>query len=235
MPGLATVLVGDDPASQSYVKMKHRDCEEVGIASIRVRPARRRHDGPAAGGHRVASTPTRPAPATSCSCRIPRHLDENWALGLIDPDKDADGLHPINLGRLVLNEPATLPCTPRGIVELLRRHGVELARRRGVRRGSRHHGRTSARPDPHPAQRELDRHAVPHRDARPRRPHPGRRHRGGRRRRAGHDHRRHDPRGRRAGRRRRQPRRRQDGRRPRPGRLGEGGLGHAQPGRGRAR
>lgn len=124
VPGLATVLVGQDPASQSYVRMKHRDCEEVGIASIRVDlPAdataaqvegaiRELNDDPACTGY-IVQLP------------LPRHLDENWALSLVDPDKDADGLHPINLGRLVLNEPATLPCTPRGIVDLVRRHGVE--------------------------------------------------------------------------------------------------------------
>lgn len=124
VPGLATVLVGSDPASQNYVRMKHRDCQEVGIRSIRVElPAdatagqleeaiRGLNENPACTGY-IVQLP------------IPRHLDENWALSLIDPDKDADGLHPINLGRLVLNEPATLPCTPRGIVELLRRHGIE--------------------------------------------------------------------------------------------------------------
>ena len=124
VPGLATVLVGDDPASQNYVRMKHRDCQQVGIASIQVElPAdataaqveeaiRGLNEDPACTGY-IVQLP------------IPKHLDENWALSLIDPDKDADGLHPINLGRLVLNEPATLPCTPRGIVELVRRHGVE--------------------------------------------------------------------------------------------------------------
>ena len=124
-PGLATVLVGDDPASQSYVKMKHRDCEEVGIASIRVHlPA----DATKAQLKEAIESLNADEAVTGYIVQlpIPRHLDENWALGLIDPDKDADGLHPINLGRLVLNEPATLPCTPRGIVELLRRHGVEL-------------------------------------------------------------------------------------------------------------
>lgn len=125
VPGLATVLVGEDPASQNYVRMKHRDCEQVGIQSIRVElPAdataqqledaiRGLNEDDACTGY-IVQLP------------IPKHLDENWALSLIDPDKDADGLHPINLGRLVLNEPATLPCTPRGIVELLRRHGVDF-------------------------------------------------------------------------------------------------------------
>ena len=124
VPGLATVLVGEDPASQSYVRMKHRDCEEVGIASIRVHlPA----DASAAQLQEAIESLNADEAVTGYIVQlpIPKHLDENWALGLIDPDKDADGLHPINLGRLVLGEPATLPCTPRGIVELLRRHGVE--------------------------------------------------------------------------------------------------------------
>lgn len=125
LPGLATVLVGENPASQNYVKMKHRDCEEVGIASQRIElPA-----DASAAQLQAAIEGLNSDPACTgyiVQLPIPRHLDENWALSLIDPAKDADGLHPVNLGRLVLNEPATLPCTPRGIVELLRRHGVEL-------------------------------------------------------------------------------------------------------------
>lgn len=125
VPGLATVLVGADPASQNYVRMKHRDCDEVGISSIQVELP----ESATAEQLREAIEGLNQDPACTgyiVQLPIPRHLNENWALSLIDPDKDADGLHPINLGRLVLNEPATLPCTPRGIVELLRRHGVEL-------------------------------------------------------------------------------------------------------------
>ena len=124
--GLGTVLVGDDPGSRSYVAMKHRDCAEIGIESIRV-------DLPAeASAERVAAAITGLNENPACTGYIvqlplPRHLNENAMLELIDPDKDADGLHPINLGKLVLNEPAPLPCTPRGIVELLRRHDVPLA------------------------------------------------------------------------------------------------------------
>lgn len=124
VPGLATVLVGDDPASQNYVRMKHRDCEQVGIASIQVRlPA----DATFVQLEDVLHELNQDEACTGYIVQlpIPRHLDENRALSLIDPDKDADGLHPVNLGRLVLNEPATLPCTPRGIVELVRRHGIE--------------------------------------------------------------------------------------------------------------
>lgn len=123
-PGLATVLVGDDPASHNYVRMKHRDCEQVGIESIQVElPA----DATAAQLERAIQELNDNPDCTGYIVQlpIPKHLDENWALSLIDPDKDADGLHPVNLGRLVLNEPATLPCTPRGIVELVRHHGID--------------------------------------------------------------------------------------------------------------
>ena len=123
-PGLATVLVGDDPASQNYVRMKHRDCEQVGIASIQVElPANATMSQleEAIAGLNADEACT----GYIVQLPLPSHLDENRALELIDPDKDADGLHPVNLGRLVLNELATLPCTPRGIVELVRRHGIE--------------------------------------------------------------------------------------------------------------
>lgn len=125
-PGLGTVLVGDDPGSRAYVAGKHRDCAQVGIASIQVElPA-------SVGGAELESEIARLNADPACTGYIvqlplPGDLDENRALGLIDPAKDADGLHPVNLGKLVLGEPATLPCTPRGIVELLRRNGVELS------------------------------------------------------------------------------------------------------------
>lgn len=126
VPGLATVLVGDDPGSHSYVRMKHKDCAQVGIDSLRVElPAD-------ASAGQLDEAIARLNADDACTGYIvqlplPRHLDENRALSLVDPAKDADGLHPVNLGRLVLNEPGTLPCTPRGIVELLRRHGVPIA------------------------------------------------------------------------------------------------------------
>lgn len=125
-PGLATVLVGDDPGSHSYVNMKHRDCAEVGIESIRVDlPADASADMVAEAVHGLNSDEA--CTGYIVQLPLPKQLDENAVLAMIDPDKDADGLHPINLGKLVLNEPAPLPCTPRGIVELLRRHDVELA------------------------------------------------------------------------------------------------------------
>lgn len=124
-PGLATVLVGDDPGSHSYVKMKHRDCEQIGIASIR-------RDLPAdTTQEELEAVITELNESPECTGYIvqlplPKHLDENRILGLIDPEKDADGLHPVNLGKLVLNEPAPLSCTPNGCIHLLRRFGVEL-------------------------------------------------------------------------------------------------------------
>ncbi|MEJ4126274.1 bifunctional methylenetetrahydrofolate dehydrogenase/methenyltetrahydrofolate cyclohydrolase [Corynebacterium marquesiae] len=124
-PGLATVLVGEDPGSQSYVKMKHRDCEKLGINSIRK-------DLPADITQEELEAVVDELNADdACTGYIvqlplPKHLDENAILERIDPAKDADGLHPVNLGKLVLNEEAPLPCTPNGCLHLLRRFGVEL-------------------------------------------------------------------------------------------------------------
>ncbi len=124
-PGLGTVLVGDDPGSHAYVRGKHSDCAKVGITSLR-------RDLPAdASAAQLNDTIDELNANPGCTGYIvqlplPRHLDENAALERIDPGKDADGLHPTNLGRLVLNEPAPLPCTPRGIVALLRRYEVVL-------------------------------------------------------------------------------------------------------------
>jgi methylenetetrahydrofolate dehydrogenase (NADP+)/methenyltetrahydrofolate cyclohydrolase len=126
VPGLATVLVGDDPGSRAYVAGKHRDCHEVGIESIRV-------DLPADAGQADVEAAVRELnvdPACTgylVQLPLPRGLDANRVLELVDPAKDADGLHPTNLGRLVLGIAAPLPCTPRAIVELLRRHDVPLS------------------------------------------------------------------------------------------------------------
>jgi methylenetetrahydrofolate dehydrogenase (NADP+) / methenyltetrahydrofolate cyclohydrolase len=125
-PGLGTVLVGDDPGSHAYVAGKHRDCAQVGIASLRreltADATQRQVDDvidelnadPACTGY-IVQLP------------LPRHLDAGAVLERMDPAKDADGLHPVNLGRLVLGVEAPLPCTPRGIVELLTRYGVPMA------------------------------------------------------------------------------------------------------------
>jgi methylenetetrahydrofolate dehydrogenase (NADP+) / methenyltetrahydrofolate cyclohydrolase len=124
-PGLGTVLVGDDPGSRSYVAGKHRDCAEVGIASIQVElPASTR---PPALEATIGELNADPAcTGYLIQLPLPGSLDDTWALSLVDPAKDADGLHPVNLGRLVLGAPGPLPCTPRGIVELLRRNGVQV-------------------------------------------------------------------------------------------------------------
>jgi methylenetetrahydrofolate dehydrogenase (NADP+)/methenyltetrahydrofolate cyclohydrolase len=125
-PGLGTVLVGDDPGSRAYVNGKHRDCAEVGIASIR-------RDLPAdATQEQIEAVVDELNADPACTGYIvqlplPAGIDVNRVLSRIDPDKDADGLHPLNLGRLVLTEPGPLPCTPRGIVELLRRYDVPIA------------------------------------------------------------------------------------------------------------
>ncbi|SDJ65539.1 methylenetetrahydrofolate dehydrogenase (NADP+) / methenyltetrahydrofolate cyclohydrolase [Actinopolyspora mzabensis] len=124
-PGLATVLVGDDPASHSYVRGKHNDCARVGINSIRKElPA---DIGQAELEGVVDELNADPAcTGYIVQLPVPEHLDTGALLQRVDVRKDADGLNPVSLGRLVLGEPAPLPCTPRGIVELLRRYGVEL-------------------------------------------------------------------------------------------------------------
>jgi len=129
-PGLGTLLVGEDPGSQWYVAGKHKDCAEVGIASIR-------EDLPGdASAEEIAAAIRRLNEDPACTgfivqLPLPKGVDTNALLELIDPAKDADGLHPTNLGRLVLrvNEEVTspLPCTPRGIIELIERHGISLA------------------------------------------------------------------------------------------------------------
>ncbi|HEV2088576.1 MAG TPA: bifunctional methylenetetrahydrofolate dehydrogenase/methenyltetrahydrofolate cyclohydrolase [Cryptosporangiaceae bacterium] len=124
-PGLGTVLVGEDPGSHAYVAGKHRDCAEVGITSIRVdlpdtvsqadveAEVDRLNTDPACTGY-IVQLP------------LPAGMDANRVLERMDPDRDADGLHPTNLGRLVLGAAGPLPCTPRACVELLRRYGVVI-------------------------------------------------------------------------------------------------------------
>jgi methylenetetrahydrofolate dehydrogenase (NADP+)/methenyltetrahydrofolate cyclohydrolase len=129
VPGLGTLLVGDDPGSVWYVNGKHSDCAEVGIASIR-------EDLPASASQAdIEAVITRLNADPACTgfivqLPLPDGMPTNRLLELIDPDKDADGLHPTNLGRLVLRVgeaiSSPLPCTPRGIVELIERHGVSL-------------------------------------------------------------------------------------------------------------
>lgn len=125
-PGLGTVLVGDDEGSAAYVRGKHRDCAEVGIASLEaVLPAAATQADVEAA---VAAMNADPAcTGFIVQLPLPAGLAEGQVLELVDPAKDADGLTPASLGRLVLGEPGFLPCTPRGIVELLRRYDVPLA------------------------------------------------------------------------------------------------------------
>jgi len=133
VPGLGTVLVGDDPGSRSYVAGKHQDCAQVGVASIRrdlpatiteeqmLSVLDELNDDPACTGY-IVQLP------------LPPHIDTQRVLERIDPAKDADGLHPMNLGRLVASVSgeltSPLPCTPAGCVELLRHYGIDLAGRR---------------------------------------------------------------------------------------------------------
>ncbi len=124
VPGLGTVLVGDDPASHWYVGAKHRDCAEIGITSLR-------RDLPADSAQEAVLAVVRelnedPA-CTGLIVQQPTGLDENMILSAVDPAKDVDGLHPMNLGWLVLGHPAPLPCTPVGCLELLRRYAVPIA------------------------------------------------------------------------------------------------------------
>lgn len=125
-PGLGTILVGDDPGSHSYVNGKHRDCAEVGIKSIRI-------DLPA----KVNQVDVMKAIAelnNSAECTgyivqlpLPNGIDTNKVLESIDPEKDADGLHPLNLGRMILNKKAPRPCTPSAILELLKHYQINLS------------------------------------------------------------------------------------------------------------
>jgi methylenetetrahydrofolate dehydrogenase (NADP+)/methenyltetrahydrofolate cyclohydrolase len=123
-PGLGTVLVGDDPGSHWYVGAKHKDCAAIGITSMR-------HDLPAtatqAEVEAVIDELNADPACTGFLVQQPTGLDEFALLSRVSADKDVDGLHPLNLGKLVLGQPGPLPCTPVGVLELLRRHGVEIA------------------------------------------------------------------------------------------------------------
>lgn len=129
VPGLGTILVGEDPGSVSYVAGKHRDCAEVGIESIRV-------DLPETASQaeiEAAIDQLNADPACTgyiVQLPLPKGIDQNAILERIDPAKDADGLHPMNLGRLVLRGSGPidtpLPCTPRAVIELMERHGIDL-------------------------------------------------------------------------------------------------------------
>ena len=124
-PGLGTILVGDDPGSHAYVGGKHKDCSEVGISSIRVDlPASASQEDVIKAIEKLNNDPN--CTGYIVQLPLPKGLNANKALEAMDPKKDADGLHPVNLGRLVLGQDAPLPCTPRGIVELLREYQVPI-------------------------------------------------------------------------------------------------------------
>ena len=130
-PGLATILVGDDEASASYVRGKHAKCEEVGLASFdRALPADAGQDALLAAVDELNADDA--VDGILIQHPVPDGFDFNEALLRIDPAKDADGLHPVNLGRLVLQEPGPLPCTPAGIRAMLVHYGVEVAGRHVV-------------------------------------------------------------------------------------------------------
>ena len=125
-PGLATVLVGEDPGSRSYVNGKHRDCSQVGINSIRIELPQNVSQA------ELLKEIDDLNRSNECSgfivqLPLPSHIDTNKVLSAIDPDKDADGLHPKNLGKLVLSQSGVIPCTPRAIVELLRKNEISLS------------------------------------------------------------------------------------------------------------
>ncbi|HEY0509809.1 MAG TPA: tetrahydrofolate dehydrogenase/cyclohydrolase catalytic domain-containing protein, partial [Blastococcus sp.] len=125
-PGLGTLLVGDDPGSRWYVNAKHSDCAQVGIASIqRELPASATEADVLAVVEELNADPD--CTGYIVQLPLPAGIEESAVLEAMDPAKDADGLHPVNLGRLVLNVPGALPCTPVGIVELLRRYDVPIA------------------------------------------------------------------------------------------------------------
>ena len=130
-PGLGTILVGDDPNSASYVARKHRNCEELGMASLhQALPATASQEDVHAAIRRFNDDPA--VDAFLVQLPLPRGLDEEAALLTVDPDKDADGLHPVNLGRLVMGVDAPVACTPAGIQALLVHHGVPIEGRHVV-------------------------------------------------------------------------------------------------------
>ncbi len=131
IPGLGTVLVGDDAPSARYVAMKHQDCAEVGIVSVHEElPGDVTQDRLESVIRSLSVNPD--VDALLVQLPLPGHLDEERALLAVDPDKDVDGLHPVNLGRLVMGAPGPLPCTPAGIVELLAAYDVPVSGRHVV-------------------------------------------------------------------------------------------------------
>jgi methylenetetrahydrofolate dehydrogenase (NADP+)/methenyltetrahydrofolate cyclohydrolase len=125
-PGLGTILVGDDGPSARYVSMKHQDCAEVGIVSVHEElPGDVTQEHLESVVRSLSANPE--VDALLVQLPLPGHLDEERTLLAVDPDKDVDGLHPVNLGRLVMGAPGPLPCTPAGILELLWSYDVPVS------------------------------------------------------------------------------------------------------------
>ena len=125
-PGLGTILVGDDEPSARYVAMKHQDCAEIGVESVHEELPGNVTQGRLESVIRSLSANPE-VDALLIQLPLPKHLNEERALLAVDPDKDVDGLHPVNLGRLVMGAPGPLPCTPAGIVELLHAYNVPVS------------------------------------------------------------------------------------------------------------
>ncbi len=130
-PGLAVVLVGEDPASQTYVRMKGRKCEELGMHSVTITmPADTPEEVLLAKIDELNNDPA--INGFLVQLPLPKHIDEDKVIEAIDPSKDVDGFHPVNVGRMLIGKPGFLPATPAGVMEMLRRSGVETAGRHAV-------------------------------------------------------------------------------------------------------
>ena len=130
-PGLAVVLVGEDPASQTYVRMKGRKCEELGMHSVTITLPADTPEEVLLG--RIAELNADPAiNGFLVQLPLPDHIDEDKVIEAIDPAKDVDGFHPVNVGRMLIGKPGFLPATPAGVMEMLRRSGVETAGKHAV-------------------------------------------------------------------------------------------------------
>ncbi|RKD25583.1 bifunctional methylenetetrahydrofolate dehydrogenase/methenyltetrahydrofolate cyclohydrolase [Ammoniphilus oxalaticus] len=130
-PGLTVILVGEDPASQSYVKGKERGCEEVGIVSNVIRkPATTTEEEVLGLVQQLNEDPA--VHGILVQLPLPNHISEDLVIQAIDPDKDVDGFHPINVGRMMIGQPCFLPCTPHGVIEMIKRTGTEISGKHAV-------------------------------------------------------------------------------------------------------
>lgn len=130
-PGLAVVVVGDDPASAVYVRNKEKDCAEIGVNSIKVAlPADATQEQLMAEVEKLNADPE--VDGIIVQLPVPKHLDEKAVIFAIDPEKDADGFHPVSIGKMVLGEETFLPCTPHGVMVLLEREGIDITGKEAV-------------------------------------------------------------------------------------------------------